>query len=51
MTGQPASDAELDEALALVNGHRDAYNGHDAHEDPVHRPTSAPAQAAPAQTA
>ncbi|WP_306332292.1 molybdopterin molybdotransferase MoeA [Streptomyces sp. KL118A] len=34
MTGQPASDAELDEALALVNGHRDA------HDDPAHRPTS-----------
>ncbi|MFI7322554.1 molybdopterin molybdotransferase MoeA [Streptomyces venezuelae] len=51
MTGQPASDAELDEALALVNGHRDACNRHDAHEDPAHRSASAPVQAPPAQTA
>ncbi|MEU5778488.1 molybdopterin molybdotransferase MoeA [Streptomyces venezuelae] len=49
MTGQPASDAELDEALALVNGHRDTHGTHAAHEDhaahdnPAHRPTPASA--------
>ncbi|MET8687495.1 molybdopterin molybdotransferase MoeA [Streptomyces sp. NPDC004732] len=45
MTGQSASDAELDEALALVNGHRDA------HDDPAHRPTPGSTPPPPPTTA
>ncbi|WAL96680.1 molybdopterin molybdotransferase MoeA [Streptomyces sp. Je 1-369] len=66
MTGQPVSDAELDEALALVNGHRDAHdapnshNGPHAHngpnpsnapENPAPRPSSPPAPAPPSPAA